>query len=380
VSEQVSRTIPRNAANRFAHIDAMRAFAVGIVVFSHAGLEHLIPGGSGVTIFFAISGFVITQSMLRTRDKTGGFDVGGFYFRRIVKIFPPFAIAIILPTLVWSFFGQLNWGSFVGQILFVFNWIAIGGETGTLPGTGVVWSLAIEEQFYIMFALVWLLLVKRKHYLELLALVGVVLIVWSTITRYVLSNEDATVYRISFGTDTRIDGILFGVLAAVLYRSLQTSEKSHLRLRTLLGSNWALFAAVALYFVSLVIRDEYFRSTARFTLQSLAACLVILWGMVESNSELKRRILTLLAWRPIQIVGLASYSIYLVHFVVIQILFDAFPNIPTGLAIPLFVLIGSGIGIGIYYAVEVPILKWRVQFATHKRAHLPSLKPGNDMH
>ncbi|WP_181365120.1 acyltransferase family protein [Arthrobacter sp. HMWF013] len=88
----------------------MRAFAVMLVVVAHAGLGLIIPGGSGVTIFFTISGFIITYLMLRERDKTGGFSLGGFYFRRAVKIAPPLILAVVIPTLIYAIFEDINWG------------------------------------------------------------------------------------------------------------------------------------------------------------------------------------------------------------------------------------------------------------------------------
>ncbi|MGW9345945.1 acyltransferase family protein, partial [Streptomyces albidoflavus] len=107
---------PLNSANRFAHIDAMRAFAVMVVVIAHAGLGHIVPGGSGVTIFFSISGFIITYLLLRERQKTDGFSVSSFYRRRFFKIFPPFAVAVIVPSLIWSIQHPIDWTAFLAQI------------------------------------------------------------------------------------------------------------------------------------------------------------------------------------------------------------------------------------------------------------------------
>ncbi|MGF0263595.1 acyltransferase family protein [Rhodococcus ruber] len=83
-----------SAVPRFAHIDAMRAAAVILVVLAHGGLGDVIPGGSGVTVFFTISGFIITFLVLRERDKTSAFAIGPFYYRRVLKIVPPLLIAI----------------------------------------------------------------------------------------------------------------------------------------------------------------------------------------------------------------------------------------------------------------------------------------------
>src|ERR1700722_3081685 len=104
-------------ANRYAHIDAMRALAVMLVVFAHAGLSKIIPGGSGVTIFFSISGFIITYLLLREKDATGGFEIRGFYLRRGLKIGPPLIVCVIIPTLILATVREINWAPFTGIVL-----------------------------------------------------------------------------------------------------------------------------------------------------------------------------------------------------------------------------------------------------------------------
>ncbi len=96
----MSTEVRKNTAGRFAHIDAMRAFAVLLVVVAHAGAGLIVPGGSGVTIFFAISGLIITLLVLREQYKTGGFAIGGFFFRRAAKILPPLIVVVLVPSLV----------------------------------------------------------------------------------------------------------------------------------------------------------------------------------------------------------------------------------------------------------------------------------------
>ena len=169
--------------NRYAHIDAMRAFAVLLVVFSHAGLSF-VPGGSGVTIFFAISGFIITYLILRERDKTGGFDVAGFYIRRLLKIAPPLLLAIVLPTAIyWLRGGAVNLLDFLGQVFFFFNLRYLDSEITVLPGTHVMWSLSIEEQFYLIFALIWLFMVRWERYRKSLVVIGALVITYSSLAR-----------------------------------------------------------------------------------------------------------------------------------------------------------------------------------------------------
>ena len=176
-----AQTPAENRARRYAHIDAMRAFAVMIVVVAHAGLGHIIPGGSGVTIFFTISGFIITLLVLRERDREGTFSVRRFYFRRAAKIFPPFIIAVVVPSAIWAVWHPDVWMGLLTQLLFVFNWAK--PFVHVLPGTEVVWSLSIEEQFYIVFALVWILLARRRYWRPVLSALALFAVVGSVAIR-----------------------------------------------------------------------------------------------------------------------------------------------------------------------------------------------------
>src|SRR4051812_6762421 len=169
--------------NRYAHIDAMRALAVMLVVVAHAGLGAMVPGGSGVTIFFSISGFIITYLLLRENDATGSFGIRAFYVRRLLKIGPPLLVCILIPTIILAFFKAINWAPFAGIVFFYFNWFKATGVDAPLPGSGVVWSLSIEEQFYLGFALLWLIVVRSTARTRCLALLAGVAVVSSTTIR-----------------------------------------------------------------------------------------------------------------------------------------------------------------------------------------------------
>lgn len=365
--------------NRYAHIDAMRAFAVLLVVFSHAGLSF-VPGGSGVTIFFVISGFIITFLLLREREKTGGFDIGGFYMRRLIKIVPPLLLALILPTLIYmSLGGQVNTVDFLGQIFFFFNWRYLDSVVTVLPGSHVTWSLAIEEQFYLIFALIWLFAVKSEHYVRIVVGISGSAIVYSFFSRFFLSLDGVSVDRIYFGTDTRVEAIAVGTLVAVwffTYRStdlVQGRQRSGTRFSQgrsaragrsvpMLGHNWVILVAVGLYLVSLVIRDEFFRDTIRYTMQAVAAAMMILWGQVAQRQALGNLIMRFLQWRFLQVLGLASYSIYLSHDVLYKFIEPTLEFLPLPARVLLMVVLGLLVGIGIWKFVEIPALAFKDRY------------------
>ncbi|MBI9116204.1 acyltransferase family protein [Sanguibacter suaedae] len=358
----IEQTVPVNAANRFAHIDAMRALAVGLVVIAHAGLGHIVPGGSGVTIFFAISGFIITLLVLKEWDRTEGFSVSSFYFRRLVKIAPPFVLAVVAPTLVYAIWNPVSWRDVLAQVFFVFNWTATDGtKSGVLPGSGVVWSLAIEEQFYLVFALVWVCLARSRRAPWVLAIVALLIALISSGLRVYLTVAGVETARIYYGSDTRMEGIALGVLAAVYYFRSPRGAIPMDRVRRALASDWALVAGGVVFVLTLLVRSPEFRDTLRYTLQALVACVVILYGLLPGDSVVRRTFYRFCSSRFVSLVGLASYSIYLVHLSLIYALEPYLAELPWFLRFGVSVVVGVGAGIAMYKVVEVPVHRWRTE-------------------
>lgn len=351
---------------RYAHLDALRAVAVMLVVTAHAGLGAVVPGGSGVTIFFVISGFIITHLVLKEFDKTSGFSAGGFYYRRFLKLFPPFLVVVLIPTIVYSFFAQINWSSVSGQVFFYFNWIYMKREDPhVLPGSGVVWSLSIEEQFYIVFALLWILALRSRYAIRLLAIVAVACTVWPLFLRAVLVfGDNATHFRVYYGTDTRVDALAFGVAAAVFYRAVmrrngESPSRWIERTRRVAAHDGVFIAAIVLYVLSLVIRQPEFRETLRYTFQSIATVELLLFGFLAGPTMLRRQFERISGWAVIRYVGLASYSIYLIHFTVDMTLRDPLASWPSPLAIATKIALGTGAGLLVWLVIEKPVEKFK---------------------
>src|SRR6185312_12980033 len=126
-----------DSQNRYAHMDAIRALGMLLVLFAHAGLAAVVPGGSGITMFFTLSGFIITFLMLREKDQTGGFKIHDFYLRRALKILPPLVVAVIVPTLILSLVRTIDWSAFFGIVFFYFNWLYAAGIQAPLSGSEV---------------------------------------------------------------------------------------------------------------------------------------------------------------------------------------------------------------------------------------------------
>lgn len=352
-------SVPRNEANRFAHIDAMRAFAVALVIFEHAGFNK-VPGDAGVTVFFTISGFIITYVLLRERDRTNGFAAGGFYLRRILKLGPPFLVAILLPTLVYAIWHPVSWLAVGSQVFFSYNWVQVFATPASLqvlPGSDVVWSLAVEEQFYIVFAVVWLFLVRRTNWRRTLAFlcvaaiaVSVSLRLWIMISgAYELGRE-----HLLRGTDARMDAIAWGVLAALAFHYCQTNGAKWLGI---FSRNSAPMIALAVFVAVLAIPSEWIG--LRMTLQPLCAVAVILWGLLPNGTRFQDSVYRMVSWGWVQFIGLASYSLYIAHDVVMAPLRGVLAGWPLPISGALVLICGTAVGVAVYLAVEKPVMAWR---------------------
>lgn len=361
---------------RYAHVDAMRAFAVILVVVAHTNIGY-IPGGSGVTIFFTISGFVITNLLLREQRTCGRFDVRSFYQRRFLKIAPPFLVLVLVPTLVYSLWGPITWLPVFLQVFFLFNWLGYlaSGPIHILPGSSVVWSLAIEEQFYLVFAGLWVVLLRSRRPRVYLLALGACFAVGSALLRVVYSLAGVSAERISSGTDTRVEGIAIGVLVALVHTRWTGRGGERSRLRSFCERDATLIWALLLYLLSLAVRDAFFRDTFRYSMQSVAAALVILYGFGPGRSWL-RKIFDWFAAHPIvQYVGLGSYSIYLAHDPVMRLVWPLFENWPTLARSPILVFIGVITGLVAWRLVEIPIVKLRRGAGRSKLIEITKSRP-----
>jgi peptidoglycan/LPS O-acetylase OafA/YrhL len=189
-----------------ADLDGLRAIAVGLVILTHAQWPWPNNGGvAGVTAFFVLSGYLITNLLVDQRARRGRIDILAFYRRRIVRLAPAL-LALLVFTLVFGL--AFGWGSSHWQVgllscfAYVSNWVMVGGVS--IDPLNHTWSLAIEEQFY----LVWpALIILLRGRLLTFAVVGIVI---ASVVRLI-----ATGPLESFSTITRADAILVGCVLAL---------------------------------------------------------------------------------------------------------------------------------------------------------------------
>jgi len=340
-----------NSGPQFRHVpelDGIRAIAVGLVIASHAGLYGRVPGGFGVTIFFFLSGYLITSLLRAEYIKTRTVDFRAFYLRRVLRIMPPLYITLLILTALYPLriFGpELNWPAVPWDYLFLSNYSPLWGQAGGLPSP--LWSLAIEEHFYLLFPAAFFLLAGKRTPARmaatfLLVCVIILLLRCSTVLLFPRLLEQNYVW-----THTRLDSILFGCILA-MYQNPLIDEGAW---RPKIGH---VAAASVLIVSTFAIRSEVFRQTLRYSMQGVGLFVLFSFVLCAGSERLNR----ILASKPFVWIGLLSYTLYLCHMAIFKTLDRTFHLGPSAAAI-------AGLPIALLYAqlmrtwVEVPILAWR---------------------
>lgn len=345
-------------------IDGMRAVSFLLVFMAHSGLEVPgvpLPGGLGVTIFFFLSGYLITTLLRLEHDRTSRISLRDFYVRRAFRIWPPFYVVLtlaIVATLLDWLPEPLKVGSVAAQLAHVTNYWFIFRDTHGFPaGTVVYWSLAVEEHFYLVFPCVFILLQRwfgarqRPQASVLLALCAVVL-AWRFFLVWTSHPSEA---RTSWASDTRIDSILFGCLLAVSGNPMMDAWRGSKRLWTYV----LLPLGLAMLAFSMVYRAGWFRETLRYSLQGLALIPIFVTA-IRYPSWGPMRVLN---WRVSRWFGLLSYSLYLCHQAILIGVYRQLgqrPALVATLSFAASVLLAWGI----HHLVEKPSARARRRFVT----------------
>jgi peptidoglycan/LPS O-acetylase OafA/YrhL len=304
----------RGAAFR-PDIEGLRAIAVGLVLVYHAGVDQLSGGFVGVDIFFVLSGFLITGLLVRELERTGRVSLPQFYARRAKRLLPATAVVLaVTGLLTWLYIPVTQWRAFGGDIvsaaLYVVNWRLADRSVDYLAeGTGAspvqhFWSLAVEEQYYIVWPVLLLLvgLVVRRTRAKVrptmavaLALIVLPSLAWSM---YLTSTQPAVAF---FVTTTRLWEL--GIGAAVAIGATQWS-RIPVGAAHVLG--WAGLAAIGASALLLSTSTPWPGSAA--LLPTLGTAAVVVAGFRGGGPA------RLLGWRPMVWVGGMSYSLYLWHW------------------------------------------------------------------
>jgi peptidoglycan/LPS O-acetylase OafA/YrhL len=340
---------------QLAGLDGMRAIAAFLVVFSHFGVP-LVSGSTGVLIFFVLSGFLITWLLLRENDERGTVSLRNFYIRRSLRIFPAFYCyaAVYFGVVLVGRHARLVWPQALAALFYANNYYqALNGDPST--GFSHTWSLAIEEQFYLLWPLTFVLL--RGNYRRMSQLLaGGILAIWvyREALVFVFHVHEGYIYE---AFDTRADHLLMGCLLAVVLRARMFPRFWS----WISGRSWAAAATGAMLAISSVGESVYGHVyqdgisfiltpvlTAVWITQLIALRGTTLWGWMN--------------WGWVRYLGRISYSVYLYQ----QLLVDApkklFAHQPAAVQLAAAVILITLTASASYFFVELPFLRLKARF------------------
>jgi peptidoglycan/LPS O-acetylase OafA/YrhL len=299
-------------------LDGLRAIAVAAVILYHADVSWMPGGFLGVEVFFVVSGFLITSLMLEERMRSGTVDLRSFWIRRARRLLPALYLLLLVVSaaslLVYDDAAGRMGGDVLAALAYVYNWWQIlldesyFAQAGRPPLLQHLWSLAVEEQFYLLFPPLFALgLVKLGHVRVRLALLVTALA--SAAWMAFLYEPFVDTSRVYYGTDTRLSGLLLGCLLAMVWSPWRSRTPAAPQAGPVLDIVGVAGLVAIGWFLTRVNAFDPFIYRGGFLLLDIV-CITVIAVLVHPAARLSR----VLGWAPLVWIGLRSYSLYLWHW------------------------------------------------------------------
>ena len=370
---------------RIPALDGIRAVAIILILFFHAGFYGLPGGFYSVDIFFVLSGFLITGLLIAEHRLSGGIGLKRFWGHRIRRLLPAMLALLVAVAVYARFFapvdelGQIR-SDAISTLFYANNWHQAFGTTGYFAAIETprlllhTWTLSIEEQFYVVWPLLVLGLLSLKRGLRPLLWFCLLGTAASAVTMALLYHGGAGAARVYYGTDTRVQALLIGATLAVLMaepfawrRRPRAAIDGHLMIAAPTGPDGRtrsmLAAAGALGLVILVVLMLLAHSAATwpyiggFAGASIGAALLIVSVVSVPGTPWARA----LSLRPVRYVGAISYGLYLWHWPVFVIVGPEQTGLTRWPLFALRVAITFAIAAASFHFLEMPIRRRRLR-------------------
>lgn len=345
-------------------LDGIRAISCLFVIFGHFAYLYtpflienlgyeigrtaaLVIGNqfTGVTFFFVLSGFLITNLLILEFEKSNTISIKNFFLKRIFRIFPAYYFYFIILILINFIFLKLNYSfkDIIAAVFYLYNycsdlnpWIL-----------GHFWSLSVEEQFYLVWPLIFLLTYQKTGPKIPLIVIGISPLI--RIMTYYLVPEMRG--RLSILTHTRFDALMFGCLLAYYYRR---NFFSHF-IKYIKKYKFHYLSILFIFFISRFLQVKYegkYQMTIGYSLECFFMCIFIIYTIEEKNIFSK-----ILNWKILSHIGTLSYSLYLWHMPFVIPSFGSTNFIIKLILIYICALIS-------YLIIEIPFLNLRKNFVS----------------
>ncbi|NNG41193.1 acyltransferase [Flexivirga sp. ID2601S] len=350
-------------------LDGLRAVSVLTIMLFHVPYDWVTGGYWSVNVFFVVSGYLITGLLLKELDRWGSIDLVGFYARRAKRLLPALLLMLVVVSLaVPRIFGDQTPATIKGDglaaLFYVANWrmIFTGQSYFEQFGTAVespfkhAWTLGIEEQYYLIFPILMIVLFKAFGPRGKAKILGVMvgLAALSALVMALVYVPGGDPSRVYYGTDTRMQDILVGAVLAVALSMVPRQRLAAFtaRRRTeIMVLGWTI-AALTLFWFFFIPASGWVFYGGYLLFDAMFALLILSVELLPGSSVART-----ISWRPLAWIGMLSYGLYLWHFPLFVVMTPEHLHIS---GVPLQIARFAAtflLAAGSYYLVENPIRK-----------------------
>ncbi|MBF0746921.1 acyltransferase [Gemella sp. 19428wG2_WT2a] len=304
-------------------IDSIRAIAVISVIIYHINPKYLPGGFLGVDLFFVLSGYLISSLIMREYRITGKLNLWNFYIRRARRLLPAVYLMISIVLIVMVLFNKSLLEKTYLDALFGYvyssNWWYIFHkldyfDTFSTSPFKHLWSLAIEEQFYLLFPLIFLMFNNKSRKVRLTPVYKFLIftLIFASLATHIYLFDPRDMNRVYYGTDTRAFGLLVGVAGAFLFPMYKLTARINKKESIFFTFLSVISIAVFIWSMFFVSESDEWMYRGGFLVYSILFLIIII-----STGRQRTFISRLMSFTPLVYIGKISYSLYLWHFPII---------------------------------------------------------------